>query len=152
MNKLLIGGAVGVLLIAGQAIAARLPEMIAAPAIDPVVATAVAADPAVLQTARAAATPLVIRDADLAAPLPTFVADRLDPGKAADPVVASGDSVVAGGLTEAETARLAVRQDEVLCSKFGWKCRSGSPLPAFLIGGFIAATAFIVARDDDSDS
>ncbi|MBU1325340.1 MAG: hypothetical protein KJ676_08855 [Alphaproteobacteria bacterium] len=149
MNKLLIGGAAGVLLIAGQAIAARLPEAIAAPATDPVVAEAVTADPVVRPTVRAAATPLVIRDADLASPLPTFVADRLDPGTTPDPVAASGGTLVAGGLTEAETARLAVRRGEGIWS--GDCISRGTCLPV-LLGAAVVVTAIVVATDDDSDS
>jgi hypothetical protein len=149
MNKLLIGGAAGVLLIAGQAIAARLPDMVAARAAEP--AVAVTADPAVRPIVRAAASTPVIRDADLVAPLPTFVADRLDPATSPDPVAASGDAVVAGGLTEAETARMAVRvRGEGFCSTY---CSGRGPtwLPA-AAAAVIATTAMVVATDDDSDS
>jgi hypothetical protein len=151
MNKLLIGGAAGVLLIAGQAIAARLPEVVATRAAEPAVAVAVNADPAVRPIVRAAASTPVIRDADLVAPLPTFVADRLDPATSPDPVAASGDAVVAGGLTEAETARMAVRvRGAGFCSLY---CPGTAPtwLPA-AAAAVIATTAIVVATDDDSDS
>jgi hypothetical protein len=151
MNKLLIGGAAGVLLIAGQAIAARLPEVVATRAAEPAVAVAVNADPAVRPIARAAASTPVIRDADLVAPLPTFVADRLDPATSPDPVAASGDAVVAGGLTEAETARLAVRRG--FGATGSRDCISnGTCMPVIVATAVIATTAIVVATDDDSDS
>ncbi|WP_298124180.1 hypothetical protein [Brevundimonas sp.] len=156
MNKLLIGGAAGALLIAGQAIAARLPDMIAARAADPAVATAVTADPAT-----APAAPVV---------------SRFDPVVGLDPEGVAG----VGPLTEAETARLAVRAmtlspasltpavEQVSlqisafsefsnrtpdCENGGW-CWEGGPgsMIPFAAGAAIVATAIVVATDDDSDS
>jgi hypothetical protein len=152
MNKLLIGSAAGVLLIAGQAIAARLPEVIATRAAEPAVAVAVTAEPAVRPIVRAVASTPVIREADLAAPLPTFVADRLDPGTTPDPVAASGDAVVTGGLTEAETARLAVKRRRGADSFGGGDCISRGTCVPFVVGAALAVTAVVVATDDDSDS
>jgi hypothetical protein len=151
MNKLLVGGALGALLIAGQAIAARLPEVVAPRTAEPAVAVAVAAEPAVHPIVRAAASTPVIRDADLVAPLPTFVADRLDPGTTPDPVAASGDAVVAGGLTEAETARLAVRRGMGVLGSGDYCNSNGTCIPA-IVGTALAVTAIVVATDDDSDS
>ena len=166
MNKLLVGGALAALLIAGQAIAARLPEVIAARTAEPAVATAVTADPAVAPAARRAA-PVVVA----AEPAMSPVADRLDPGTTPAPVAAAGDSVVAGDLTEAETARLAARQVtdlSSLCSIFAGFLPSTcgvysqantqteanfNPyvIPTIAIG-VITTTAIVVATDDDSDS
>jgi hypothetical protein len=91
------------------------------------------------------------------APLPTFVADRLDPATSPDPVAASGDAVVAGGLTEAETARLAVRRGfgPESAGSFvpGGENRTYCEInPPVCIGVAVATTAIVVATDDDSDS
>ncbi len=165
MNKLLIGGAAGVLLIAGQAIAARLPDMIAARVAEPAVATAVAADPAVMPAARRAAPVVVTSDLALSP-----VADRLDP-VAGDPTGVAG----VGPLSEAETARLAVRQgyqssvdaySARVCISNSEGCnntapttmqggekitRGGRVIPV-VATAIIATTAIVVATDDDSDS
>jgi hypothetical protein len=175
MNKLLIGGAAGVLLIAGQAIAARLPDMVAARVAEPAVATAVTADPAVMPAARRAA-PVVVTSELALSP----VADRLDPVAAIDPAGVAG----VGPLTEAETARLAVAQsvdpsssggafnglacaslwmsaDDTYDAKCDGETGSGrNPTPSQTrlqlvpIGAtaIIATTAIVVATDDDSDS
>jgi hypothetical protein len=155
MNKLLIGGAAGVLLIAGQAIAARLPDMVAARAAEPAVPVAVTAAPALAPTARRAAPVVVAAELALSP-----VADRLDP-VAADPAGVAG----VGPLSEAETARLAVRQGyqssvDAYSAKF---CISTSECEGDEVGGqpnripvvatvIIATTALVVATDDDSDS
>jgi hypothetical protein len=150
MNKLLIGSAAGVLLIAGQAIAARLPEVIATRAAEPGVA--VNADPAVRPIVRAAASTPVIRDADLVGPLPTFVADRLDPATSPDPVAASSDADLAGGLTEAETARLAVRRG-FGAGSFTEDLGPCNGVPVLCVAGAaVAVAAVVAATDDDSDS
>jgi hypothetical protein len=85
VNKLIVGGALGALLIAGQAIASRLPEAPTARAADPKGAESVTTEPGVTPAARAI--------------------DRLDPVTTLDP---SGAAPV-GPLTEAETARLAAQ-------------------------------------------
>jgi hypothetical protein len=158
MKKLLVGGALGALLIAGQAIASRLPEAPAAPVVAPVAVKVAAAPVAEPTLARAA-----------------VVTDRLDLISSADPVAgvdpaASGVSP-AGDLTEAETARLAARQVtdlSSLCSIFAGFLPSTcgvysqantqteanfNPyvIPTIAIG-VITTTAIVVATDDDSDS
>lgn len=165
MNKLIVGGALGALLIAGQAIASRLPEAPTARAADPKGAESVTTEPGVTPAARAI--------------------DRLDPVTTLDP---SGAALV-GPLTEAETARLAVQvpagfeqssiqisapfspPDEV-CGDFHDNDKDGlvdeaedcgsedvgdaGPQPTNIVPivatAVIATTAIVVATDDDSDS
>jgi hypothetical protein len=162
VNKLIVGGALGALLIAGQAIASRLPEAPTARAADPKGAESVTTEPGVTPTARAI--------------------DRLDPVTTLDP---SGAAPV-GPLTEAETARLAAQvpagfeqssiqisapfspPDEV-CNGID-DDRDGlvdegcglqdvayaGPQPTNIVPivatAVIATTAIVVATDDDSDS
>jgi len=150
MTKLMIGGAVGILLVAGQAIASRMPDT-PLPEVKPAV-----------DEKAPPSSPVATRTIGRSG----AIIDRLDPLASPDPVTvgvpaaapSASAAVPEPELTEAEAARLAVRQSsDSSSSGFGHKDQpcNGCTRPVstpLVVAGVAAGAAIIVAATDDSDS